>query len=213
MPPRRRIIVSDATLERLNAQAAPSPSYLVLMAMAGVLAAVALLTNSVPILIGSMVVAPALSPLELVAFALVGRRLRMAVHGMTTAVAGLLIAMAFAALTTWILNITGVIPPETNLLNKPLLEERVRPGWYSVFAAMAAGVAGTVAVIKEKTDALVGVVAALALIPAVAAAAIAFLSEAPLKGFDGLLLLGINIGFIIVTGALTLVLMRPEQKD
>ncbi len=74
-------------------------------------------------------------------------------------------------LMTWVMNVTGVIPPETNLLNKPLLEERVHPGWYSVAAALAAGVAGTIALPKQKTDTLVGTVAALALVPAVRSAA------------------------------------------
>ena len=43
-------------------------------------------------------------------------------------------------------------------------------------------------------------VAALALVPAVAAASIAFMSKSPLRGFGGLMLLAINIGFIILTG-------------
>ncbi len=121
--------------------------------------------------------------------------------------------MLFALVTTWLLNVTQVIPPETNLIDKPLLEERLNPGWFSVAAALAAGIAGTVALIKEKTDTLVGVVAALALVPAVAAASIALLSNTPLKALDGLTLLGINVGLIIVSGILTLVVIRPEQQD
>ncbi len=78
---------------------------------------------------------------------------------------------------------------------------------------MAAGVAGSIALIKQKTDTLVGVVAALALVPAIAAAGIAFLSKDPSMGFGGLLLLGINVGFIILSGVLTIFIMRPEQRD
>jgi uncharacterized membrane protein len=133
--------------------------------------------------------------------------------GFVTAFSGLLLAMLFALVTTWLLNVTQVIPPETNLIDKPLLEERLNPGWFSVAAALAAGIAGTVALIKEKTDTLVGVVAALALVPAVAAASIALLSNTPLKALDGLTLLGINVGLIIVSGILTLVVIRPEQQD
>ncbi|WP_319418621.1 DUF389 domain-containing protein [Pleurocapsa sp. FMAR1] len=206
-------MASLRTIKKITKQAKLTSSYLVFMAMAGVLAAVALLTDSVPILIGSMVIAPALPPLGLVSLAIVVRKPRLALRGLTTAFLGFLIAMAFAMLTTWILNITQVIRAETNLLNKSLLEERVKPGWYSVIAAMAAGVSGAVALIKQKTDTLVGVVAALALVPAVAAAGIAFLSKNPVIGFGGLFLLGINVGFIIISGVLTIIVLRPEQRE
>ena len=59
-------VISDRTIDKVSKQAQLTSSYLVFMAMAGILAAVALLTNSIPILIGSMVIAPALPPLGLV---------------------------------------------------------------------------------------------------------------------------------------------------
>lgn len=213
MTSNRQPVISENTLNRVAEQAKLSPSYLLFMATSGVLAAVALLTNSIPILVGSMVIAPTLPPLKLISFSLTGLRPRLAMWGFVTAFSGLLLAMLFALVTTWLLNVTQVIPPETNLIDKPLLEERLNPGWFSVAAALAAGIAGTVALIKEKTDTLVGVVAALALVPAVAAASIALLSNTPLKALDGLTLLGINVGLIIVSGILTLVVIRPEQQD
>lgn len=205
--------VRDRTIAKVSQQAQLTSSYLVFMATAGILAAVALLTNSIPILIGSMVIAPALPPLGLVSLAIVARKPSLALEGLKTAFLGFLIAMIFAMVTTWILNMTHVIPAETNLMNKQLLEERVRPGWYSVIAAIAAGISGTVALVKQKTDTLVGVVAALALVPAIAAAGIAFLSKNPTMGFGGLFLLAINVGFIILSGVLTIIIMRPDEKD
>ena len=205
--------VSDRTIAKVNQQVQLTSSYLVFMATAGVLAAVALLTDSVPILIGSMVIAPALPPLGLVSLAIVANKPKLMVKGLKTALLGFAISMFFAMLTTWILNVTQVIPAETNLLNKQLLEERVNPGWYSVIAAMAAGVSGAIGLVKQKTDTLVGVVAALALVPAIAAAGIAFLSQDPVRGFGGLFLLAINVAFIIISGILTIVILRPEQGD
>lgn len=206
-------LVSKRTLDKVSKQAKLTTSYLVFMATSGVLAAVALLTNSVPILIGSMVIAPALPPLGLVSLAIVAKQPKLALKGLTTALLGFLIAMVCAMLTTWILNTTHVIPVETNLINKELLEERVKPGWYSVIAAAAAGISGAVALVKQKTDTLVGVVAALALVPAIAAAGIAFLSKDPAMGFGGLFLLAINVGFIIISGVLTVIMLQPEQRD
>ncbi|MEQ9483419.1 MAG: hypothetical protein RIG27_14190 [Coleofasciculus sp. F4-SAH-05] len=66
-------LVEPKILQQLSEEVVLSPSYLVLMGMAGILSAIALLTNSIPILIGSMIIAPAFLPLSLVAFAPTGR--------------------------------------------------------------------------------------------------------------------------------------------
>ena len=51
MSSHRQPTVSDRVVQQVAAQAELNTSYLVFMAMSGILAAVALLTNSVPILI------------------------------------------------------------------------------------------------------------------------------------------------------------------
>lgn len=205
-------IVKPETVERIAELSELTPSYMVLMVMAGILSAVAMLTNSVPVLIGSMVIAPALSPLALISFAIVNRDFKMAIKGAISSGVGLGLAIAAALIITWILNITHAISPETNLIEKTLLEERVTPGLYSVITAIAAGIAGIIALTERKTDTLVGVVAALALVPAGAAAAIAFLSEDPHRCWGGLALLGINIVLIIVSSVATLLFLRPKEQ-
>lgn len=205
-------VVSEEAVTRVAKQAELSTTYLVLMATAGVLAAVALLTNSVPVLIGAMIVAPAFGPLALVAFGSVGGKTHLAVRGLGVAAAGLLLATAFAMLTTWLMNATNVLPPETNLLNKQLLQERVSPGWWSVAAAAAAGIAGTLALNEDKGDTIIGTVAALALVPAAGAAGIAFMSRDPERALGGLMLLGINVGLIILMGIITLLILRPGEQ-
>jgi hypothetical protein len=71
-------VVGAELLDRVAEDARLTPAFLVYMATAmataGVLAAVALLTSSAPILIGAMVITPALAPVALVSFALVGGR-------------------------------------------------------------------------------------------------------------------------------------------
>ena len=205
-------IVSPETVERVAELSELTTSYMALMVTAGILSAVAMLTNSVPVLIGSMVIAPALSPLALISFAIVNRDAKMAIKGTISSGVGLGLAIAAALIITWILNVTHAIPPETSLIEKTLLEERVTPGLYSVITAIAAGIAGIIALTERKTDTLVGVVAALALVPAGAAAAIAFLSEDPHRGWGGLALLGINIVLIIASSVATLLFLRPKEQ-
>lgn len=183
--------ISDEQLQSVAEQARLTMTYGVLMSMSGVLAAAALLANSVPMLVGSMVIAPALSPLGLVAFALVRGNPHLALRGLGVSVLGFVLALISAMLTTYILRMTGVLPDQLDLSNKPLLRERVEPGWYSVVAAVAAGVAGSLALTKDRIDTLVGTVAALALVPAAGATTIAFMSGFRAQGIGGLTLLGI----------------------
>ena len=204
-------VVDSKTVQRVVELSEFNGAYITLMATAGILSAVALLTNSIPVLIGSMVIAPALPPLSLISFSIVNRDAKLAIDGTISALLGLGISMAAALLVTMLLNFTRVLPPETSLLERTLLQERVSPGWYSVVTAIAAGVAGMIALTERKTDTLVGVVAALALVPAGVAGAIAFLSEDPIRGWGGMALLGINVVLIVVSGAITLLIFRPES--
>ena len=204
------VVISPKTMRYVSSQSGLTPSYLILMGTSGVLAAIAMLTNSIPVLIGSMVIAPALSPLALISLAIVNRRSDLVRKGLVSACCGLALAVVAAMATTWLLNITHVIPKEVNLLNKVLLEERVRVEWYSVITAIAAGIAGMIAVTKRKTDTLVGVVSSLALVPAGAAGAIAFLSNEPAKGFGGMALLGLNATLIVLSGVVISLLLKPN---
>ena len=200
---RRRI---TANVDDVAEQAELTATYVTFMALAGVLAGVGLVSNSMPVLIGSMIIAPALPPFALVAFALVDGRPRLAARGLGVGLLGVLIATAAAVCITWLMNVTDVIPAHTNLLHRPMLEERVRPGWWSLAAAFAGGIVGVVALSQKKMDTLVGTVAALALVPAGAATGIAVLSGDMDRAAGGLLLLGMNVGLIVAMGLVTLLL-------
>ncbi len=206
-------VVDSQTVQRVVQLSEFNISYVVLMATSGILSAIALLTNSIPILIGSMVIAPALPPLALISLGAVNRQPKLALEGAISALLGISISMAAAIVVTWILNVAGVLPDEASLLDRTLLQERVSPGWYSVITAIAAGIAGTLALTEQKTDTLVGVVAALALVPAGVAGAIAFLSEDPIRGWGGITLLGINVSLIVVSGIVTLLLLHKREAQ
>lgn len=200
------------TYTRLSEDTKLSPYYMAMMGLSGILAAVAMLTNSIPVLIGAMVVAPALPPLALTALALVLGKPRHAGFAFGVAALGVMGAVAGASAATWLLNVTGVLPAEANLVGRELLEERVRPGWYSLMAAVAAGSAGMLASLNNKTDALVGTVAALALVPSGAAAIIALQSGDAPRALGGLVLLSMNVLVIIATGIAVLLLLGRGRR-
>lgn len=84
-----RSVLTEDDVDRTASEARFSGNYAMYMSCAGVLAAVALLSSSVPILIGSMVVAPVMPPLALIPFAPVSRRRAVAARGLGVALAGL----------------------------------------------------------------------------------------------------------------------------
>lgn len=202
--PSPRSLLSEENVDETASEARLNGSFALYMTCSGVLAAVALLSSSVPILIGSMIVAPLLPPLALIPFALVSRRRDAAARGLGVALAGLALAFAAAWATTAVMDVAGVIPPDMVLLDKPLLQERVRPGWWSVAAAVAAGLAGTAAQAHRKTDTIIGTVASLALVPAIGATAIALYVGSPDQALGGTLLLAVNVGLIIAMGVVVL---------
>lgn len=199
-----RPLMDEDTVDEIAAQVRLSGSYLLFMATSGVLASIALMTDSVPILIGSMIVAPLMPPLALAPFALVARRSGEAGRGLCVALVGLALAFATAWATTAVMAALGVAASDAVLLSQPLLQERVHPGWWSMAAAVAAGLAGTTAQASGKTDTLIGTVAALALVPAVGASAIAVHAGAAAPALGGLLLLGMNAGLIVAMGIVVL---------
>jgi uncharacterized hydrophobic protein (TIGR00271 family) len=201
-----------ATIEKIAAQAKLKPSYLVLMGMSGVLAAVAFLAHSVPMLVGAMVVSPIFPPLALVSFASISGLFSWAARGFGAAFVGMLVATICATLTAWALDVTGVLSAESSMVSSQLLKERLTIGWFSPVAAVAAGIAGAIAVSQDKYDTLIGVVAALALVPAAAAAGIALLTQDFAHASDGLLLLGVNALCTVAAGAVTFLIIRPEDE-
>lgn len=200
----------DDALEYVVEQAALTPRYVIYMTLAGVLAGVGLLSNSVPILVGSMIIAPALPPVALVAFAIVHGRPSLAARGAGVALLGLGAAAVAGLLAAILMRVTDVIPAGTELLAKPMLEERVHPGWWSLAAAVAGGIVGVAALTEKKTDTLIGTVAALALVPAGAAAGIAALATDVDRTLGGLLLLGMNFAMIVAMGIVVLAVLRRE---
>lgn len=189
-------------------------TFLALMSMAGVLTTTALLTNSIPVLIGAMVIAPIMPPLQLVAFGLVGGQWRLALRALGTSIFGLLMAILFTFITAWFLLKFGIVKEFGDNIYKPLLDERVRPGSYSVIVAIAAGFSGILAMAEHKVDTMVGVVSAVALVPAAGAGAISLMAGDLSRAVGGFSLFAINFLLILGVAIITLTLfgrlVEPE---
>jgi uncharacterized membrane protein len=137
----------------------------------------------------------------------------MAIRGVGTAALGFVVAILGAIFVTCVLRLTGVLAPKTDLLHLPLIEERVRPGWYSLIAAAAAGVAAVIGIVRKKLDTLIGTVAAVALVPAGCAAGISLVAGDSLRAVGGIVLLLINVMLICAAGLLTIALVHLDNLE
>ncbi|MHB0936430.1 MAG: DUF389 domain-containing protein [Armatimonadota bacterium] len=183
--------------------------------LSSILASAALLAGSMPVLIGSMILAPTFDPLVAVPFALVNRDWTLARRGLVNSLIMFAIVLLFCLATVWF--ITGVLDLYTRqgIVGVEMITERLNVTWASVIVSLTAGAGGAIAFASERRANLVGVVVALALVPSLAAAAIGFLAS-PLPGWGGIALFGINYGGIVVSGYLVLLLRvatgRAEQR-
>lgn len=140
-----------------NINASITFDYVILMIVAATLASLGLLLNSAAVIIGAMLVAPLMSPLNAFAVGLSTARLDLILRALLTTLVG----VAIASLVGWIM---GTLVP----LQVPTSEMmgRVAPNLLDAGVALAAGVVGSYATArKDIPAALAGVAIAAALVP------------------------------------------------
>lgn len=187
----------------------------VLICASGLVACLALLSRSVPVLIGAMVMAPVFSPLLAIPFGIFNRDWAMLWRGVWVTAA--LFAMSFVVCyaTAWAVVRFDPIPEDLAIAGPDMISERLTVGWHNVATALAAGAAGALAAAAGRRESLLGVVIAIALVPALAAAAIGF-QEPDLDEWGGLQLFAINVVSIVAAGVVTLYvrsLMRRGERE
>jgi uncharacterized hydrophobic protein (TIGR00271 family) len=180
------------------------PSFFVLLVIAALIGACGILTNSPILIVGAMVVGPEYSAIIAVALGLERRDLLPVRRGLLALLAGFLAAIAVTLIFALIIRWLGHAPelyrhgvrPVSDLINSPNL--------FSVIVAVLAAVVGVVSLILARTGPLLGVFISVTTIPAAAdiAVSLAFSSWREARGSTLQLLL--NVGVLIVVGALAL---------
>ncbi len=202
---------ADAVIwEEVTAQTSESAdlsfSFVLFMVLATLIAAVGILTDSVVLIIGAMVVGPEFGPLAGVCVALVQRRRALALRSAFALVAGFAVGIVAAGLFTWLLRVVDLAPAVVGA--HPQTAFIARPDAFAFIIALLAGVAGMFSLTTAKPGALVGVFISVTTIPAAAniGVAAAYGGGAELKG--AALQLVINLTTMIVAGLATLAVQR-----
>jgi uncharacterized hydrophobic protein (TIGR00271 family) len=141
--------------------------YVLFMAAAGVVAGVGVLNGSAILVVGAMALSPDLLPISAVAVGLVERRWALAARAALTLGIGLGIAALTAALATVLLRAFGRIDRGLDLADTALGPSLTEIGPGTVLVALAAGMAGMLA-IETAARAAVGVAISVTTIPAAA---------------------------------------------
>ena len=205
-------VVWEEVEARTGEEAALSVSFLLLLVLATLIAAVGLLLDSPVLIVGAMVVGPEFGPVAGLTVALVERRSALARRSLTALLVGFPLASLAALLLGVVVRLTAGYPPAYAGELRPLTAFVSQPDGYAVLVALLAGVAGVVALTSAKSAALVGVAVSVTTVPAAADIGIAASAGrwAECLGAGAQLL--VNLVALVVAGALTLAVRRPRAR-
>jgi hypothetical protein len=117
------------------------------------------------------------------------------------------VALAISFLATLLLEISGLLEGSL-VIEENLVTFVTVVSVSTVIVALTAGVAAMTAFVTSQATTAVGVAISVTTIPAVAYAGVALASITLTEGGDALIVLGVNIIFLTLAQALTLVIIR-----
>lgn len=196
-----------------RANARPVARYVALMAIAGLIAGLGVVTNNTILIVGAMAVSPDLLPICATCVGFVGRRLGLAWRSFGTLLFGMGIVMLVAALIG--LGVELVISPENpgkDYLGG--LGTLARVDYSTVLIALGAGVAAILSFETRAANA-VGVAISVTTVPASAYFGVGIGVGEIGEAIGALVVLGVNVTLMILTGTITLFLQRrfaPQRR-
>ncbi|MGH8914063.1 MAG: DUF389 domain-containing protein [Acidimicrobiia bacterium] len=204
-------VVWEEVEGRVSESATLSISFLVLMIIATMIAAVGVITDSIVLIIGAMVVGPEYGPLSGICVALVEGRPRLAAKSLRAIAVGFPLGMAAAALLTILLRLTG-IAPDLLLPNEHELTLFVsNPNWFAAIVALLAGTVGMLALLGAKSGVLVGVLISVTTIPAAANVGVAAVYGDWDDALGAAAQLGLNVAAIVASGVTVLWVIQKAR--
>lgn len=183
----------------LRDNARTSESYLALMVLSTLLAAVGLFANSAPVIIGAMILAPLMAPIISVAMGLLRQDTRLIGDSVKALGIGIGMAVSCAMLLAWILPLEFITDE---------IGARLKPTLLDLAVAIISGIAGAYAHARtEIARSLAGVAIAVALVPPLAVTGIG-LGWFDFHVFFGALLLFLtNLAGIVLAASITFLCM------
>ncbi|HEY1621528.1 MAG TPA: DUF389 domain-containing protein [Streptosporangiaceae bacterium] len=198
---------------KIAAESVYPPSFFALLALAAMIGAVGILTNSTILIVGAMVVGPEYNAILAVAHGLERRDLTAVRRGLLALAAGFAIAIVVTLLFSLIIRASGNVPKAYELGVRPASSFIASPDMFSVIVAVLAGIIGVVSLTEARGGALIGVFISVTTIPAAAdiGLSLAFGDWHDTSGAVFQLLL--NVFLLTVVGLLALHAQRAFWRD
>jgi uncharacterized hydrophobic protein (TIGR00271 family) len=202
-------VVWTDVVERAYDESRLTWTYASFMILATLLAAIAIVTDSVILVIGAMVLGPEFVAIAALGVGMVRRRFGLFGQAARTLVLGFALSIAATAGLAAIARAAGWIE-----YNQLLPEARpgtafiYNPGWWSLTVAVIAGAAGVLALTSARSGGLVGVFISVTTIPASGNIALALVFGIWAEVIGSTITLVVNIVGMAVAGWITLLVQQ-----
>jgi uncharacterized hydrophobic protein (TIGR00341 family) len=201
-PPER--ISIEELYQKMAKGARFNRGYMVMVSLAAVIAAIGLAKNDVAIVIGSMVIAPLLNPNIALSFATTLADFELMKKSLLAIGAGFVVAFAIGILSGAALDVNPAIPQ---------IAMRSDIHHYYILLALATGVAGAYSITTGVSEALVGVMVSVALLPPLVATGLLLGAGHVSASGGAMLLFLVNLVSINLSGIVTFIVqgIRPKR--
>ena len=198
----------DVVEAKIRSDAVYAPSFFILLAIAGLIGAVGILTNSQILIVGAMVVGPEYNAIMGVALGIDKRDRPAILRGSAALLAGfsaaIIVTLVFSLAIRW----SGRTPEAFSLGLRPVSSLIDKPNLFSVVVAVLAGIVGVVSLTESRASTLIGVFISVTTIPAAADIALSTAYASWTEAWGSALQLLLNVVVLITMGALILRLQR-----
>jgi uncharacterized hydrophobic protein (TIGR00271 family) len=201
-------VVWEEISKSTGQQTRTSVTYLVLLALATIIASFGVMLDNPILVVGAMVVGPEFGPLAALSVGIVQRHFDVVRQSAVALVIGFPVAIAVTVISTWLLTGVGLLEKSMLLAERPLTDFIWRPDALSWVIGFLAGVAGMLSVTSARSGALIGVLISVTTVPAAANAAVALAYGVPSEAGGSFLQLLINLAAIVAAGVVTLYVQR-----
>ncbi|MGH3877177.1 MAG: DUF389 domain-containing protein [Actinophytocola sp.] len=200
-------VVWDELLGRSGEESRLNATFVSLLSIACLLAAVGVITNSPVTIVGAMVVGPEFGPLAAIAVGLVRRRWDLVRRASLALAVGFPVAMVVTALGTVAGSGVGLFDAGA-LRGEHQVDFVYQVGPWSLIVALLAGAAGMLSMTSAKSAVLVGVFISVTTVPAAGYASVAAILGDWARFGESVGQLAVNLVGIVVAAVLVLVLRR-----
>lgn len=205
-------VVWEEVEARTGEESELSASFVALLVIATLLAAVGVLLDSPVLIVGAMVVGPEFGPVAGLTVALAERRADLARRSLRALLVGFPLATLSALVLTLTVQATAGLPQTYAGEQRPLTAFISRPDGYALLVALLAGIAGVVSLTSAKSAALVGVAVSVTTVPAAADVGVAAAAGRWAECAGAAAQLAVNLIALVVAGGATLAVRRRARQ-